>query len=225
LLQGGLVVFDRNQIVAVAREDGRAQVALGERGVAGDQHAVEDHAPNQLERGLVLVRLAVDRLLGDDAAEQGVEERNQMHSRQLSGAAPAEGLSVEGEAPTPVAHRRHPTDPRGESILEGLDVEPRHESAERPQPRNATEAELAEQLPADIATPLQNRPQTSTVRQHRGADEREQRSNRIPLPLTATMITHALERFHQRRFLRSLLGHGPSGSFGLRGIRLFRPPT
>src|SRR5262249_51345541 len=58
--QRRLVVLDREDVIAAGRNDGGAEVALAEQGIAGDDVSLHRQDAQQLQGGLVLVGLGID---------------------------------------------------------------------------------------------------------------------------------------------------------------------
>jgi hypothetical protein len=68
--QAGLVVLDEEQVIALLGDDGRADIALTEQGVPGDDAALDRQDAQQFQRRLVFVGLGIDADLHQDRVDQ-----------------------------------------------------------------------------------------------------------------------------------------------------------
>jgi hypothetical protein len=92
-----LVVLHRQDIITTLVEDGRANVAMGEHGIAGDDLATDRQHPQELQRRLVLVGLGIDPQLGQDRFDLRGRGGDQMDPGGLAVEAAPGGLAVEVE--------------------------------------------------------------------------------------------------------------------------------
>src|SRR5262245_13199676 len=89
-----LVVLHRQDIIAAPVDDGRADIAMGEQGIAGDDLAADRQHPQQLQRRLVLVGLGIDPQLGQDRLDLRGIGGDQVDPGGLAVAAAPGGLAV-----------------------------------------------------------------------------------------------------------------------------------
>src|SRR5205814_6652871 len=89
-LQLRLVVFDNQKVVASAVDHLLTVIPLAEHGISGAQAPLQDQRLQDLQSRLVLVRLAIHRLLAEDAAGLLVQQRQQMHAPLVSGQSAAQ---------------------------------------------------------------------------------------------------------------------------------------
>ena len=95
--QGGLIVFNREEIMAVAVPDMAADLALGEHRVARNDAAVQWQSFQQNERSGDLVLIGFDRQIADDGAKPGRKGRQDMHGFIVQATAAAQRLTVNGD--------------------------------------------------------------------------------------------------------------------------------
>ena len=125
-LQPGLVVFDKEEIIALLCEDRRANVALAEHGIPDDDTALDGQDAQQFESGLVFIGLGIDFDLDKDRFDERGVGGDEMLAGHRAVAAATQRLAVEGERffpLVPTLSRCHPgcsrLDPTRQGGLKG----------------------------------------------------------------------------------------------------------
>ena len=93
LVQTGLVVLDRQQVVGAPGDDPLGRIHLGVHGVGGDQGPVQVQRGEQLGQGRDLIGLVGHPPLRHDDSADLVQGRQQVRRRVVRGAGPAHGLA------------------------------------------------------------------------------------------------------------------------------------
>src|SRR5271167_1644941 len=95
--QRGLVVFDGEQVMAVAAADVTADFALGENRVARDDAALQRQPLQQHHRRRDLVLVGFDRQIADHGAEFGRKGGQHVHGFAVEAAAAFKCFAVDGD--------------------------------------------------------------------------------------------------------------------------------
>jgi hypothetical protein len=197
--QRGLVLRDRQHVVASSFDHRGAHITVREHGVAGDDFALHREHAQQFQRGFVLVGRGIHPQLAHDGSDIWGIGRHQVDPGRLAVAAAPGGFAVDGELGG-VARPEPPLDPLADARLEVRDID----ATEDPRLGGLAEAALpgeAQQwaeLPAPLLAVLDDGLGAGHAREQGDDGQGEKGGERMPLALGAARIMNAFKEFHQR---------------------------
>ncbi len=102
----GLILLDREYIIAALGDHLLTEVSLAEHGVSGHDFALQGQQAQKLQSGLMLVGLGIDADLSDHGGNLGGVGGQQVDARNMIGSTATQGFAVDGDGVAPVGQRR-----------------------------------------------------------------------------------------------------------------------
>jgi hypothetical protein len=195
-----LVLLDGQDVVPTPLKDFRADVAVREHGVAGDDLVLHRQHPQQFQRGLVFVGLGVHPQLGHDGSDVGGKGGDQVNPGRLAVTTAACGLAVEGEV-RGVIRTEPPLNPLTDTRLEVRDVDAPKDPrvGGLAEAASSGESQESEELAAPLLAVIDDSLVAGHAREQGDDSQREQRGKGMALAPGTTWIMNAFKEFHQRR--------------------------
>lgn len=199
-VQGGLVGFDGEHVVAASVDDQLGGVGLGMHGVHGHVSAGEVEGGQQGADGGDLVGLRCDSELSQDGAGVVVERRDQVRGRGGAGSGSADGLAVHGDDPALSHHVGACLQPGPEDRVQDGGVETVDSAADRRLRRHGASGtfQRGKEIGIGVGGPLRYRGERSCASSDSSDAHRQDPGQPMSGPAGMPRIGYGLQQGEQR---------------------------